>query len=201
VILTGTPAYTTDVVGRDGAQRGEDRHRNTIAITFSATVATATEVRIPYEEPAVRNRLGRVRFDEHVSRVTSPPPPAPLVLVAATFDPGEAQVVLTFDRAIDIAALDGTQITIDDAAISATLYDASGSALLLTPASVRMDVNAHRAVDRRGHDAERDGDDGHRRDGRRRGVGGGERMWSCRFRDGRGEGRGEGRAKKRSDVR
>ena len=50
--------------------------------------------------------------------------------------------MLTFDRAINIAALDGTQITIDDAAISATLYDASGSALLLTPASVRMDVNA-----------------------------------------------------------
>jgi hypothetical protein len=31
---------------------------NTIAITFSATIAAATEVRIPYEEPAVRNGSG-----------------------------------------------------------------------------------------------------------------------------------------------
>jgi hypothetical protein len=74
-------------------------------------------------------------------RQVSTSTPAALTLVVATFDPGEAQVVLAFDRAIDIAALDGTQITIDDAT-SETLYDASGSAVLLTPASVRMDVNA-----------------------------------------------------------
>jgi hypothetical protein len=57
ITLNGVPQYTTDVVGATalsavmvGAQ--------TIAITFSATVATATEVRIPYEEPAVRNSSG-----------------------------------------------------------------------------------------------------------------------------------------------
>ena len=31
---------------------------NTVAITFGATVAAATEVRIPYEEPAIRNASG-----------------------------------------------------------------------------------------------------------------------------------------------
>jgi hypothetical protein len=31
---------------------------DTIQITFSASVATATEVRIPYEEPAIRNASG-----------------------------------------------------------------------------------------------------------------------------------------------
>jgi hypothetical protein len=57
ISLNGVPAYTTDVVGATalsavmvGAQ--------TIAITFSATIATASEVRIPYEEPAVRNSSG-----------------------------------------------------------------------------------------------------------------------------------------------
>jgi hypothetical protein len=57
VILTGTPAYTTDVVGAT-ALSAVKTGLNTVAITFSATVATATEVRIPYEEPAVRNSSG-----------------------------------------------------------------------------------------------------------------------------------------------
>jgi hypothetical protein len=31
---------------------------NTVAITFSATITTATTVTIPYEEPAIRNASG-----------------------------------------------------------------------------------------------------------------------------------------------
>ena len=57
VSLNGTPAYTTDVVGAT-ALSAVKTGINTVAITFSATVATATEVRIPYEEPAVRNGSG-----------------------------------------------------------------------------------------------------------------------------------------------
>ena len=57
VSLNGTPAYTTDVVGAT-ALSAVMTGMNTIAITFSATVAAATEVRIPYEEPAVRNGSG-----------------------------------------------------------------------------------------------------------------------------------------------
>ena len=57
VILTGTPTYTTDVVGAT-VLSAVKTGLNTIAVTFSATVAAATEVRIPYEEPAVRNGSG-----------------------------------------------------------------------------------------------------------------------------------------------
>jgi hypothetical protein len=57
VTLNGVPQYTTDVVGAT-ALSAVMVGTNTIDITFSATVATATEVRIPYEEPAVRNASG-----------------------------------------------------------------------------------------------------------------------------------------------
>jgi hypothetical protein len=57
IVLTGTPAYTTDVVGAS-AVSAVKTGPTTIAITFSAVVTAATEVRIPYEEPAVRNSSG-----------------------------------------------------------------------------------------------------------------------------------------------
>jgi hypothetical protein len=57
IALNGTPAYTTDVVGAT-AMSAAIVGMNSVDITFSATVATATEVRIPYEEPAVRNSSG-----------------------------------------------------------------------------------------------------------------------------------------------
>jgi hypothetical protein len=55
--LTASPQYSTDVVGAT-ALSAVMVGTNTIAITFSATIATASEVRIPYEEPAVRNSSG-----------------------------------------------------------------------------------------------------------------------------------------------
>src|SRR5687767_5293445 len=57
VSLNGVPQYTTDIVGAT-AVSAVMTGMNTIAITFGSTVATATEVRIPYEEPAVRNGSG-----------------------------------------------------------------------------------------------------------------------------------------------
>jgi hypothetical protein len=57
VSLNGTPAYTTDVVGAT-ASSAVLTSATTVAITFSAAIAAATEVRIPYEEPAVRNSSG-----------------------------------------------------------------------------------------------------------------------------------------------
>jgi hypothetical protein len=57
VSLNGVPQYTTSVVGAT-ASSAVMTGMNTVAITFSATIATATEVRIPYEEPAVRNSSG-----------------------------------------------------------------------------------------------------------------------------------------------
>ena len=57
IALTGVPKYTTDVVGATAISAAKTG-LNTVAITFNATIAAATEVRIPYEEPAIRNASG-----------------------------------------------------------------------------------------------------------------------------------------------
>jgi hypothetical protein len=57
VILNGVPAYTTDVAGAH-AVSAVLTSPNVVTITFSASVAAATELNIPYEEPAVRNSSG-----------------------------------------------------------------------------------------------------------------------------------------------
>jgi hypothetical protein len=57
IALNGTPKYTTDVAGAD-ATSAVQTSPTTIAITFDASVAAATELTIPYEEPAVRNASG-----------------------------------------------------------------------------------------------------------------------------------------------
>jgi hypothetical protein len=57
VILKGIPAYSVDVVGptRVGAALTSP---TTMAITFSATVAAATEISIPFEDPGIRSAVG-----------------------------------------------------------------------------------------------------------------------------------------------
>jgi hypothetical protein len=57
VVLTGTPAYTTDVAGATAVSAVRTAP-TVINITFSAPIAAATVVNIPYEEPAVRNSGG-----------------------------------------------------------------------------------------------------------------------------------------------
>ena len=57
VSLSGVPTYTTDVAGAD-AVSAVLTSPTTVAITFDAAIAAATEVTIPYEEPAVRNGSG-----------------------------------------------------------------------------------------------------------------------------------------------
>ena len=57
VALKGVPQYTTDLPGIT-ALSAAMTNPTTLALTFSATVATATEVNIPYEEPAIRNSSG-----------------------------------------------------------------------------------------------------------------------------------------------
>ena len=57
VALAGTPAYTTSVAGAT-AVSAEQTSPTTIEVTFSASVAAATALLIPYEEPAVRNASG-----------------------------------------------------------------------------------------------------------------------------------------------
>src|SRR6185295_439889 len=56
------------------------------------------------------------------------PPPAALVLLAASFDEGYERLTLTFDRAIDFAGINGTQVILDDDDFSGNRYDGSGGA-------------------------------------------------------------------------
>lgn len=57
VSLTGTPEYTTDVAGADvlSAVKTAD---NVIEVTFDASVAAATQLYIPQQDPAVRTSTG-----------------------------------------------------------------------------------------------------------------------------------------------
>ena len=66
-------------------------------------------------------------------------PPQALNLVAATYEE-VVSVSLTFDRPIDIAALDGGQITVDDGAVAGILYAATGVATLTDPQTVRIEL-------------------------------------------------------------
>jgi hypothetical protein len=57
VALKGVPQYTTNLSGATPISAALTAP-TTLALTFSATVATATTLNIPSEEPAVRNSSG-----------------------------------------------------------------------------------------------------------------------------------------------
>ena len=57
VALKGVPQYTTDLAGVT-ALSAAMTNPTTLALTFSASVATATELNIPFEDPAIRNASG-----------------------------------------------------------------------------------------------------------------------------------------------
>jgi hypothetical protein len=57
VSLNGVPKYATSVVGAT-AMSAALTGMNTVAITYSATITTASTLTIPYEEPAIRNASG-----------------------------------------------------------------------------------------------------------------------------------------------
>lgn len=66
-------------------------------------------------------------------------PVAALMLVSATCEEG-SWVRLGFDRAIDIAGLVGSQITVDDGSSTAMRYDATGTATLISPTVVQIEL-------------------------------------------------------------
>src|SRR5436190_20443561 len=78
-----------------------------------------------------RKRKGR-------AKAPSTPPPAALTLVAATYqlDDSPFTVSLEFDRAIDIAAFNGSQVTLNDGGINSVEYRATGPASLLDPTTL-----------------------------------------------------------------
>lgn len=62
VILRGTPAWTTDLAGPPAPTPIEGSavmtSLNTMQLTFSATIATATVINIPVIDPAIRSVTG-----------------------------------------------------------------------------------------------------------------------------------------------
>jgi hypothetical protein len=57
IVHKETPAYTTDVAGAN-ALSATSPSLNVVEITFSASIATATEVNIPVAEPGIRTKRG-----------------------------------------------------------------------------------------------------------------------------------------------
>ena len=57
VILKGIPAYDVDVAGPTRVSAALTSP-TTLTLTYSATIATATEVTIPFEDPGIRSAVG-----------------------------------------------------------------------------------------------------------------------------------------------
>jgi hypothetical protein len=62
IVLNQTPKYTTDVVDVT-AVSATSPTINSIAVTFSASIAAATELMIPYIDQGVRSKDGGYVFD------------------------------------------------------------------------------------------------------------------------------------------
>jgi hypothetical protein len=68
-------------------------------------------------------------------------PPAALTLVAAAYDKNAPFVDLAFDRAIDIDAIDVTQIIVDDDIFTGSRLVGFESAVLVNATTVRLPLN------------------------------------------------------------
>ena len=66
--------------------------------------------------------------------------PAALTLVSAEYAKND-WVRLTFNRPIDIAGLDGTQIEVDDDEMSGNRYNGSLGGTLINPTTVEIDLD------------------------------------------------------------
>ena len=78
-------------------------------------------------------------------RKTTPPslapaPPAALVLVAASYDPDSGSVILDFDRAVDAAAYDPAQITVNDGVYAGGLFVGSGPATIVNATTIQVSL-------------------------------------------------------------
>ena len=67
------------------------------------------------------------------------PPVGPLALVAAEYQPSQ-WVRLTFDRAIDIAGLDATQVLVNDGTDTGSAWQGTGGGTLVSPTTVEIQV-------------------------------------------------------------
>jgi len=67
----------------------------------------------------------------------APARPGALVLTAAIYEEGD-WVRLAFDRAIDVAELDGSQIIVNDPVLTGQRFDASGIVTIIDPQTVQL---------------------------------------------------------------
>jgi hypothetical protein len=63
-----------------------------------------------------------------------------LVLVSATYDIETESVVLAFDRAVDAAAYDPAQITVQDGIYAGGLFGGSGPASVINPTTIEVSL-------------------------------------------------------------
>jgi len=71
-----------------------------------------------------------------------PPPGVPPILVEASFDAGTLVLTLGFDRAVELGALDPTEITVDDGPGTGLSYQGSGPVILLSPERFTLGMSA-----------------------------------------------------------
>ena len=57
VVLKGTPAYEVDVVGATPVSAALT-NPTTLAVTFSASIAAATKMTVPFQNPSIRSADG-----------------------------------------------------------------------------------------------------------------------------------------------
>ena len=71
----------------------------------------------------------------------APPEPAALVLVSATYDAGVPYIQLTFDRAVDVSGMDGSQVTVNDGIEAGGFFAADGAVTIVSPTTVRIELS------------------------------------------------------------
>lgn len=71
---------------------------------------------------------------------TNSPPVEPLILTACDWEPG-ATITMTFDRAIDVSGMEGSQIQVVDGSGTGFLYAATGEAEMIDPTTIVIALN------------------------------------------------------------
>ena len=90
---------------------------------------------LSFPATAFRKRRGRER------RRPAAVPLGPLTLVAATYDAGVPYIELTFDRAVDVSGLDGSQVTVNDGVEAGGFFAADGAVTVISPTTVRVELS------------------------------------------------------------
>jgi hypothetical protein len=91
-------------------------------------------MQVPQSFVVAKQRMHHKRRSAAVATVP------PLVLASAVYDPDEQTLVLGFDRAVNIAAFDGTQVVVQDGQFNAQTFDGEGGASLLDASTVRISL-------------------------------------------------------------